>query len=43
MHEIKITTEKLEELIKLDDWQLVKLGFDPQAITTAYLKFTDTN
>lgn len=40
---VEITQERLLELIKLADWQIRELGFNPDSITAAYLKLTDSN
>ena len=41
--EIKITFTLLSQLIRLADWQLTEMGYDPASITAAYLKLTDEN
>lgn len=41
MIEVKITLDRMLELAKLADWQLVELGYDPKSITEAYLKYMD--
>jgi hypothetical protein len=35
---VKITEDRLRELSMLTDWQLRKMGFDPDSVTTAVLR-----
>lgn len=38
---VEITVEKLFELSKLMDWQLVQQGYNPVTITLARMKLAD--
>jgi hypothetical protein len=41
--EVRITFTLLSQLIRLADWQLRDMGYNPDSITAAYLKLTDSH